>query len=101
MSPKGVYARLRGLWRNAGTAVPDFPRAFARVNPRYSREAGSTPNDRSRDSRVGEATIPITRIEGKRKMSQNRSAEDRAGVVAGLAASERASDRDVAKLIPE
>jgi transcriptional regulator len=45
--------------------------------------------------------LPITRIEGKRKMSQNRSAEDRAGVVAGLSDSERASDREVAKLIPE
>jgi transcriptional regulator len=45
--------------------------------------------------------LPITRIEGKRKMSQNRSAEDRAGVAAGLSSSERASDREVAKLIPE
>src|SRR5579862_8583729 len=45
--------------------------------------------------------LPISRIEGKRKMSQNRSAEDRAGVIAGLGSSERASDREVAKLIPE
>ena len=45
--------------------------------------------------------LPITRIEGKRKMSQNRSAEDRAGVVAGLGSSDRVSDREVAKLIPE
>lgn len=44
--------------------------------------------------------MPITRIEGKRKMSQNRNAADRAGVAAGLAASERASDREVAPLIP-
>jgi transcriptional regulator len=44
--------------------------------------------------------LPITRIEGKRKMSQNRSAEDRAGVAAGLAASARASDRAAAELIP-
>jgi transcriptional regulator len=44
--------------------------------------------------------LPITRIDGKRKMSQNRSAEDRAGVAAGLAASNRPSDRAVAKLIP-
>ena len=44
--------------------------------------------------------LPISRIEGKRKMSQNRSAGDRAGVAAGLAASERASDHVVAKLIP-
>jgi transcriptional regulator len=45
--------------------------------------------------------LPIARIEGKRKMSQNRSAADRAGVAAGLGASERSSDRDVAKLIPQ
>lgn len=44
--------------------------------------------------------MPISRIEGKRKMSQNRSAEDRAGVAAGLAASERVSDRATAALIP-
>jgi len=40
--------------------------------------------------------LPITRIEGKRKMSQNRSAADRAGVAAGLAASAHAA----APLIP-
>jgi transcriptional regulator len=45
--------------------------------------------------------MPITRIDGKRKMSQNRSAEDRAGVVDGLAASDDATDRAVADLIPE
>ena len=45
--------------------------------------------------------MPITRLEGKRKMSQNRSAEDRAGVAAGLAASDRASDREAAALIPK
>ena len=41
--------------------------------------------------------MPITRLEGKWKMSQNRPAEDRAGVVNGLEAEERA---DVAALIP-
>ena len=45
--------------------------------------------------------IPITRLEGKRKMSQNRNAAERAGVAEGLAASERQSDRDVAPLIPK
>lgn len=44
--------------------------------------------------------LPIARIEGKRKLSQNRSAEDRAGVIAGLAASDRANDRAMAALIP-
>lgn len=42
--------------------------------------------------------MPLTRIEGKAKMSQNRSAADRAGVVAGLRADERQA---VAALIPQ
>ncbi len=44
--------------------------------------------------------LPISRIEGKRKMSQNRPEADRSGVAAGLAGSERNSDRDVATMIP-
>lgn len=44
--------------------------------------------------------LPIARIEGKRKMSQNRSDADRAGVAAGLGASEREADRQVSRLIP-
>ena len=43
--------------------------------------------------------MPITRIEGKRKMSQNRPEADREGVAAGLAQSERESDRQVSPLI--
>ncbi len=44
--------------------------------------------------------MPITRLEGKRKLSQNRSAADREGVAVGLAESARADDREMAKLIP-
>ena len=44
--------------------------------------------------------MPVARLEGKRKMSQNRNATDRAGVASGLAASDRPSDRAVAPLIP-
>ena len=44
--------------------------------------------------------IPITRIDAKRKMSQNRKLEDRAGVIAGLSDSERPVDREVATMIP-
>jgi transcriptional regulator len=43
--------------------------------------------------------IPVTRFEGKRKMSQNRPEADRAGVAAGLSASESPQDREVAPLI--
>ena len=44
--------------------------------------------------------IPVTRFEGKRKMSQNRPEADRVRVAAGLAASDNALDREVAPLIP-
>ena len=44
--------------------------------------------------------MPITRIFGKVKMSQNRNAADRRGVAEGLAASDRPSDREVAPMIP-
>ncbi len=43
--------------------------------------------------------LPIARLVGKRKMSQNRSAEDRAGVAAGLGASGRPTDREVARRV--
>lgn len=43
--------------------------------------------------------MPITRLEGKKKMSQNRNEADRRGVAAGLAGSELASEREAAKLI--
>ena len=43
--------------------------------------------------------LPIARIEGKTKMSQNRSMADRTGVAEGLAASDRAADRDASALI--
>jgi transcriptional regulator len=44
--------------------------------------------------------MPITRLEGKRKMSQNRSAADRAGVIKGLAESDRPEERIASALIP-
>ena len=43
--------------------------------------------------------VEITRLEGKWKMSQNRSAEDIDGVVAGLGASDDARERDVAEIV--
>ncbi len=83
----GVVTRLTNLHEQASArpwAVSDAPEDFIRAQLRAI---------------VG-LRLPIARLEGKRKMSQNRSAEDRAGVAAGLSASERASDRAVAKLIP-
>ncbi len=83
----GVVTTLTNLHEQASAkpwAVSDAPEDFIRAQLRAI---------------VG-LRLPIARLEGKRKMSQNRSAEDRAGVAAGLSASERASDRAVAKLIP-
>jgi len=45
--------------------------------------------------------IPITRLDGKWKMSQNRYAADRAGVVAGLTAEETEIAAQVAGNIPD
>jgi transcriptional regulator len=45
--------------------------------------------------------LAITRLEGKFKMSQNRSAEDRAGVIAALEGSGRAGDAEVAAIMRE
>lgn len=44
--------------------------------------------------------LPSARLQGKRKMSQNRPETDRIGVAAGLAESEKAGDRTVAAMIP-
>ena len=43
--------------------------------------------------------LTITRLEGKRKLSQNRSAPDREGVIAGLAASAGDNDLTVARIM--
>lgn len=45
--------------------------------------------------------MPISRFDSKRKMSQNRSSADRAGVIEGLAASENVNDRAAAKFVLE
>jgi len=45
--------------------------------------------------------IPLTRLEGKWKVSQNRSAADQLGVVAGLTAKETPRAREMAELVRE
>ncbi|MGK3118536.1 FMN-binding negative transcriptional regulator [Pseudomonas corrugata] len=45
--------------------------------------------------------LPIQRLEGKRKLSQNRAPADAAGVRQGLAASHNAQDHAVASLMSE
>jgi transcriptional regulator len=44
--------------------------------------------------------MPITRLDGKRKMSQRDSAEDREGVIEGLSRSGNAQEAVVAGLVP-
>ena len=43
--------------------------------------------------------FPVTRLEGKWKMSQNRTPKDREGVVKGLALRDRGDDREIAELV--
>ena len=45
--------------------------------------------------------IPIARLEGKWKMSQNREARDAEGVASALAAATREDAREVARLVAE
>ena len=45
--------------------------------------------------------LPIQRLEGKRKLSQNRSPADVAGVRNGLAASPDPQDQTLARLMPD
>jgi transcriptional regulator len=45
--------------------------------------------------------IPIERLEGKRKLNQNRSAEDITGVSKGLAASKDPTDQEIARLMSQ
>jgi transcriptional regulator len=45
--------------------------------------------------------IPIERLEGKRKLNQNRSAEDIAGVSKGLASSQDQNDQQIARLMSQ
>lgn len=82
-----VVSRLTNLYegpRAGPWAVTDAPEPFIKAQLRGI---------------VG-LRLPIGRIEGKRKMSQNRSAADRAGVAEGLGKSDRPADRLVAGLIP-
>jgi transcriptional regulator len=45
--------------------------------------------------------IPIERLEGKRKLNQNRSAEDIVGVSKGLATSQDQNDQEIARLMSQ
>ena len=88
----------------------DFLRAhLARLSDRHERARGSewTTNDppadyltQQRRAIVG-VEITIARVEGKWKMSQNRSEADRVGVVDGLRRAGAPADAEVADLVSE
>jgi transcriptional regulator len=70
-------------------------------SPRADRWPGAMPDefrDRLMAGIVG-VEIEVTRIEGKFKLSQNRSDADRAGVIAALSASTDQTEREVAELM--
>jgi transcriptional regulator len=82
-----VVTRLTNLHEKARPtpwAVSDAPRDFIKAQLRAI---------------VG-IRMPITRLVGKRKLSQNRPAQDRLRVAEGLAASDRPGDRLLAAEMP-
>jgi transcriptional regulator len=93
--------------------APEFFHDEARLLDVVTRLTQRHENERSRPWKVSDAPIDfirgqlrgivgfcirITRLEGKRKMSQNRSALDREGVATGL---RREGKEEVARLIPQ
>ena len=69
-----------------------------RVSPWAVADAPADYIDKMLGAIVGFA-LPIERLEGKRKLSQNRSAADIAGVRDGLAASADIKDQELAQLM--
>ena len=72
----------------------------ARADPWKVTDAPETYVDAMVKQIVG-IEIPLRRLEGKWKMSQNRSARDRAGVNAGLAAATDDNSRAMAALLAQ
>lgn len=70
----------------------------SRAQPWAVADAPAEYIDKMLSAIVGFA-LPISSLEGKRKFSQNRSAEDIAGVRAGLIATADARDLELAKLM--
>lgn len=82
--------------------------AVTRLTERHERtrpepwQVADAPADylRSQLKGIVGVRMPISRLEGKRKMSQNRPPADREGVIRGLGESAAAEERAVARLIP-
>lgn len=108
----GPHAYISPSWYTVGPAVPTWNYAAVHVygvptvidadrtadvvdrlvtkyeKPRQNPWTGELPEDYRRRLLAGIVgfELPLTRIEGKFKLGQNRSADDRAGTVAGLRA---------------
>jgi len=82
---------------NVVSALTDKHEA-GRASPWAVADAPAEYIDKMLGAIVGFA-LPIERLEGKRKLSQNRSAEDIKGVREGLAASADGKDRELAQLM--
>lgn len=122
----GPHAYISPAWYATEPAVPtwnytavhaygrprivDDPARFAAMlreliefyeSPRANRWPGEMPDEFRERLMAGIVGIEIevTRIEGKFKLSQNRSDADSAGVIAALSASDDAMDHEVAKLM--
>ncbi len=73
-------------WTREAVTTPDRPpRAAARSEPWAVTDAPATYVDKNLKAIVG-LEMTVERVEAKAKLSQNRSAADQAGVVAGLRA---------------
>jgi len=85
-------SRLRGMLR-------ELLAAFESHRPKpYGAELSDAYLDNMARGIVG-FEVPVTRLEGKFKLSQNRSAVDRAGVIAALEQSVDQGERKVAQLM--
>lgn len=71
-----------------------------RVEPWHVNDAPEEYTKRMLEALVG-VEVKITQLTGKFKLSQNRTPEDRAGVLAGLRAEARAGSQAIAKLMEE
>jgi len=83
--------------RNLVSALTDKHEAD-RAKPWTLEEAPVEYIDKMLTAIVG-FVVPISRLEGKRKLTQNRSAADIAGVRDGLAASAKPNENEVARLM--
>ncbi len=123
----GAHAYISPNWYGAGPAVPTWnyqavhaygipriihDRASARqlVGALVARHESGFEAPWSADSQEADYLdkmvrgivafeVPVVRLEIKAKLSQNRSAEDRAGVIVGLERSASAGDHELAKLM--